>query len=187
MFKKFTSSDIASNALMKSSVQRGIRTTLQSQMPALATNEGALLEQIWPKKEGVTLVKCKEHISILALHGEPLFFQHFDGPYMPSLKLLHKYPDLLPHVQIDRGAIPFLLGGANMMCPGFTSKGGKLPDKDSALPAGTPVAIHCEGKDHAISVGILKMGTEEIKAVNKGTAVDITTYLGDGLWAIEKL
>jgi PUA domain protein len=126
---------------------------------------------------------------------------------MPTLKLLHKcklaciisnatdwlnsinyiVPNLLPHAQIDRGAIPYLLGGANMMCPGFTSKGGGLPDKGSALPAGAPIAIHCEGKEHAIGVGILKMGTEEIKSVNKGIAVDITTYLGDGLWVMEKL
>ncbi|QRW27201.1 sulfide-quinone oxidoreductase [Rhizoctonia solani] len=157
-------------------------------MPALAADEGALLEHIWPKKESVTLVKWSEAISLLyyitATGGLGL---HFDGPYMPSLKLLHKFPNLLPHAQIDRGAIPYLLGGANMMCPGFTSKGGKLPDKDSALPAGAPIAIHCEGKEHAIGVGVLKMGTEEIKSVNKGIAVDIATYLGDGLWAIEKL
>lgn len=155
----------------------------------------------------ITSSISREHVSILALHGEPLFFQHFDGPYLPSLKLLHKcelpcfkpefklllrwghnvVPNLLPHVQIDRGAIPYLLGGANMMCPGFTSKGGKLPEKEAALPAGTPVAIHCEGKEHAIAVGILKLGTEDIKSVNKGTAVEILAYLGDGLWTIEKL
>ena len=32
----------------------------------------------------------RDHISILALHGEPLFFQHFDGPYYPTLKILHR-------------------------------------------------------------------------------------------------
>lgn len=32
----------------------------------------------------------REHISILALQGEPLFFQHFDGPYYPTLKILHR-------------------------------------------------------------------------------------------------
>ena len=74
-----------------------------------------------------------------------------------------------------------------MMCPGFTSKGGKLPEKEAALPEGTPVAIHCEGKEHAVAVGILKLSTEEIKSVNKGTAVEITAYIGDGLWAVEKL
>lgn len=32
-----------------------------------------------------------EHIEILAnAAGEPLMFRHRDGPYMPTLKLLHK-------------------------------------------------------------------------------------------------
>lgn len=32
----------------------------------------------------------REHVSILVLRGEPLFFQHFDGPYYPTLKILHR-------------------------------------------------------------------------------------------------
>lgn len=32
----------------------------------------------------------REHVSILALKGEALFFQHFDGPYYPTLQLLHR-------------------------------------------------------------------------------------------------
>lgn len=32
----------------------------------------------------------KEHISIYTVNGEPLFFQHFDGPFYPTLRLLHK-------------------------------------------------------------------------------------------------
>lgn len=124
---------------------------------------------------------------------------------MPSLRLLHKCeakrtrmhskpyatfnldPDLLPHVQVDRGAIRFLLGGAHMMCPGFTSAGGRLPPKESAVPAGKPVAIHCEGKEHAAAVGITKMSTEEIKSVNKDAGVELATYLGDDLWMNPKL
>jgi PUA domain protein len=74
-----------------------------------------------------------------------------------------------------------------MMCPGFTSKGGSLPEKDAALPAGVAVGIYCEGKEHAIGVGILKLDTEEIKKVNKGTAVEVAAYIGDGLWAVDKL
>jgi PUA domain protein len=31
----------------------------------------------------------KEHMSIYTVHGEPLFFQHFDGPFYPTLRLLH--------------------------------------------------------------------------------------------------
>ena len=37
-----------------------------------------------------SLVRSRDAISVLALHGEPLFFQHFDGPYYPTLRILHK-------------------------------------------------------------------------------------------------
>jgi predicted RNA-binding protein (TIGR00451 family) len=40
----------------------------------------------------------------------------------------HVDPYLLPQVQVDSGAIRFILGGADVMCPGLTSVGGRLPD-----------------------------------------------------------
>jgi len=131
MFRKFSKAeDVAASTKIKSSVQRTIRSKLLEQMPLLS-DPGAesadenqepqsVLETIWPKKEDLTLVRCREHVSILALSGEPLFFQHFDGPYYPTLHLLHRYPNLLPHAQVDKGAIKFVLAGANIMCPGLT-------------------------------------------------------------------
>jgi len=180
MFKKFSpSTDIAGHTPVKSSVQRAIRATVLSQWKI----EPETLEAVWPKKEGLVHVKCREHVSIYTVHGEPLIFQHFDGPYYPTLRLLHKYPYILPMVKIDRGAIRFLLAGAPMMCPGLTSAGGYLPPADTALPAETPVAIHAEGKAHAVGVGLTKLGTEEMRRVNKGVAVETMTYLGDDLWS----
>lgn len=96
-------------------------------------------------------------------------------------------PFLLPKVGIDRGAIRFLLAGAPMMCPGLTSKGGYLPPADAAVPVGKAVAIFAEGKEHAAGIGITKMDTEEIKKVNKDVGVDSMHYLGDDLWAIQKI
>ncbi|KAI0646865.1 hypothetical protein C8Q79DRAFT_1009028 [Trametes meyenii] len=184
MFKKFQpSADVSGQVAVKSSVQRAIRSSILAQWKIAPET----LEQIWPKKESLTLVKCREHISIYTLHSEPLFFQHFDGPFFPTLRLLHKYPFVLPQVRVDRGAIRFLLAGAHMMCPGFTSAGGQLPPADAALPANTPVAIHAEGKDHAAGIGLTKLGTEEIKKVNKGVGVETVTYLGDDLWRIQQL
>lgn len=74
-----------------------------------------------------------------------------------------------------------------MMCPGLTSAGGYLPPKENVLAAGTPVAIHAEGKDHAVGVGITKLDTEEMRKVNKGVGVETITYLGDDLWAQQTL
>lgn len=96
-------------------------------------------------------------------------------------------PFLLPAVRVDRGAIRFLLSGAHMMCPGFTSAGGQLPLPEKALPKDTPVAIYAEGKEHAVGVGLTKLSTEDIKKINKGVGVEISCYLGDDLWNITKL
>lgn len=96
-------------------------------------------------------------------------------------------PSILPAVRVDRGAIKFLLAGANMMCPGFTSAGGRLPPTDDAIPADVAVAVFTEGKEHAAAVGITLMGTEEIKKVNKGPGVEVATYLGDDLWSSQRI
>ncbi|KAF7304669.1 Translation machinery-associated protein 20 [Mycena kentingensis (nom. inval.)] len=184
MFKKFSpSTDIAGQTPVKTSVQRSIRANVLAQWNI----EPETLEAIWPKKEGLVHVKCREHVSVYTLNGEPVIFQHFDGPFYPTLRLLHKYPFVLPKVKVDRGAIRFLLAGAHMMCPGLTSAGGYLPPAEQALSEGTPVAIHAEGKEHAVGVGITKLGTEEMKKVNKGVAVETVTYLGDDLWSIREI
>lgn len=96
-------------------------------------------------------------------------------------------PKVVPALRVDRGAIRFLLSGANMMCPGFTSKGGWLPDTEHALNVGAVVAIETEGKEHAAALGILKMSSEDIKSINKGVAVEIMCYLGDDLWSVDKI
>ena len=37
-------------------------------------------------------------------------------------------PFILPHMQVDKGAIKFILSGANVMCPGLTSPGARMTD-----------------------------------------------------------
>ncbi|ORZ23208.1 PUA-like domain-containing protein [Absidia repens] len=176
MFKKFSfSTDIAGQSQLKSSVQRAIRTKLQEQYPMLE----AVLEEMIPKKTPIILIKGHEHISFLSVNGEILFFQHFDGPYFPTLILLHKYPEILPRIQVDRGAIKFVLSGANIMCPGLTSKGARM---DTDLPEGAVVSIMAEGKENVLAIGLLKMSTEDIRKVNKGIGCDNIHYLTDTLW-----
>ena len=45
-----------------------------------------------------------------------------------TLKLLHQYPNLLVRQQVDKGAVKFILSGANIMCPGLTSPGANMVD-----------------------------------------------------------
>ena len=82
------------------------------------------------------------------------------------------------------------------MVPGLTSKGGRLPgggskDNDAGdgygseeLLAGEVVVVEAEGKKTACMVGQLKTGTEEMRKVKKGVAIEGGHFLGDGLWKL---
>ncbi|KAF1841141.1 uncharacterized protein K460DRAFT_380860 [Cucurbitaria berberidis CBS 394.84] len=190
MFKK----DITSGAKskVKSSAQRAIRSKVLESYPKLEP----YIEDILPKKEQLDLVKLPDRVSLYTLHGTPLFFQHMDDAILPHLTLVHKYPHAFNRLRIDRGAIRFVLSGATLMAPGLTSPGGRIPDAslsaedkevygEQDLEPGSAVVIEAEGKDTACMVGVLKMGTKEMKEVKKGQACEAGHYLGDGLWALK--
>ena len=59
---------------------------------------------------------------------------------------------------MDKGAIKFVLSGANVMAPGLTSPGGKLTPCDK----NTVVAVMAEGKEHALAIGITKLSSDEM-------------------------
>jgi len=45
-------------------------------------------------------------------------------------------PHIMPRLRVDKGAIKFVFGGANIMCPGLTSSGATIHDE---VDADTPV------------------------------------------------
>ncbi|EEY66908.1 uncharacterized protein PITG_17779 [Phytophthora infestans T30-4] len=176
MFKRFSVDEhVSTSSKVKSSQQRSIRSKVLEQYPDLES----YAEMFMPKKAPMVVAKCHNHIQIVLHEGEPLFFNQRDGPFMPTLKLLHKMPHVMKQVRADKGAIPFVLSGANVMCPGLTSAGGDMPEP---LEAGTPVAIMAEGKEHAMAIGILSMSTDDIRNKSKGVAIEMVHFLGDDLW-----
>lgn len=90
--------------------------------------------------------------------GEQLFYRQRDGQWMPALRLLHKFPFFLPILQVDKGAIRFVLSGANIMCPGLTSPGACMTPVDK----GTVVAIKAEGKQNVLAIGITSLSAEQM-------------------------
>jgi len=178
MFKKFSSDEgVSSSSQLKNSVQRSIQAQIVEQYPNLEE----AIELILPKKDMKT-AKCNsgaEPIQLILVNNEIVFFQQQHGPFFPSLRLLHKYPTMMNRMQVDKGAIRFVLAGANIMCPGFTSAGGSMP---VPIAEEQPVAIYAEGKQHAMALGLTKMSTAQIAEINKGIAVETVHFLMDGLW-----
>mmetsp|Transcript_23820 Transcript_23820/g.28758 ORF Transcript_23820/g.28758 Transcript_23820/m.28758 type:complete len:186 (-) Transcript_23820:567-1124(-) len=183
MFKKFSREEsVSSLNLAKSSVARGVKAKIGEQYPYLEENE--LLDVLMPKKAPMYLAKCQGHMGMVVVDGQPMFFSNRDGTYFPTLRLLHKYPDMMAKLRVDRGAIKFVLSGANIMCPGLTSPGATIHDH---VDNEAPVAIFAEGKEHALAVGLTTMSTKDILAINKGVGVETMHYLNDGLWKITNI
>jgi len=176
MFKKFDEKESISGVTqLKSSVQKGIRNKILETYPDIAE----YIENFLPKKDQFKVVKCHDHIELLVNSaGTLLFFRHHNEQWCPTLRLLHQYPFLLPQERVDKGAIRFVLSGANIMCPGLTHKNARM----TAADKGTVVAIMAEGKTHALAVGCTAMSTGDIASINKGVGVENYHYLNDGLW-----
>lgn len=61
----------------------------------------SVIDDILPKKENFKLIKCRDHVELIAAaDGTVQFVKHRDYPYIPTLRLLHKYPYILPPQQV---------------------------------------------------------------------------------------
>ena len=185
MFKKFNpESSVSSKGILKSSKARKLLAAISEQYPKLGDEE--VLEGLFPKKTPLVLATCADKIQLVlrtdkenGIENEPLFFQQRGTPWIPTLRFLHRYPGIMKKVTVDKGAIRFVMRGANIMCVGITSPGGDLPDD---LEKGDPVSIHAEGKHLPFAVGVMLLSSEEVRTATEGHAVGSIHVLEDGLW-----
>ncbi|KAL7572034.1 hypothetical protein ACA910_001687 [Epithemia clementina (nom. ined.)] len=206
MFKKFDRKDVSTSTQVKTSVQRALKSQLLEKHPNVTEDQ---LDVLMPKKSPLVQYKLGSYTMIYCRRFEadgaeddddriattpkdvPILYQDRDGPILPTLKLVHRHPTLdFARVTVDKGAIPFLLGGANVMCPGLTNPGGEMPPDDADKPGlakGDGVVIFAEGKEYAIGVGIMTMSSAEIRSKNKGIGIELLHYLGDGLYQIDEI
>lgn len=176
MFKKII--DVGNQVQLTKSDLKDMKKGLTKSFPSLEP----YMDDIVPKKADLygMRLKSNDKAELYIYEGNIICFKK-GKEFIPTLWLLHQYPFILPKYQVDKGAIRFVLSGANIMCPGLTSPGGKMDDVD----VGSLVAIHAEGKTHAIAIGITTMSTQEIKTINKDIGVNNVHYVGDDLWKLE--
>lgn len=176
MFKKFSPKDnLLAPTILKSSAARAVKRNLVELYPPLAE----YIDIIFPKDEQVLESRTREKSSFLLVKNEVVFFKSRDGQYTPTLRVLHRFPNMMKTITVDEGAIKFILNGANVMCPGIVRTDGKL---DDSMPAGTPVAIYALGKKHACGIGVLTIPSSEIITSTTGFAVEVIHILGDDFW-----
>jgi PUA domain protein len=109
--------------------------------------------------------------NIIYKNGEKYLIK-INNLYIPHLNILNNIENYFPSVYIDKGAIPFILKGADLMRPGIT-KIDKNINKESI------VIIKDENHNKNLAVGISLYSTEELKKQEKGKSIKIIHYFGD--------
>lgn len=120
------------------------------------------------KKDSVQLLDEK----IILINKIPSFF-YYENKLVPTLKLLLK-KDLLKDIYVDRGAIKFIIRGADVMRPGITNFNPNIQKDDF-------VVIKDSHYKKPLAIGISLYSSEGLKALTVGKAIRTIHHLGDEL------
>jgi PUA-domain protein len=112
----------------------------------------------------------------LIINNEVMFLL-IDNQWIPSLKLLLQNPKLLPQVVVDKGAIRFVVNGADIMRPGIVSV--------EQFSANSIVVIVDETVFKPIAVGKCSLSSDDLLAQTGGKHIKNLHYIGDDYWKNE--
>ncbi len=97
---------------------------------------------------------------------------------MPFLTLygLNKYKPKKRFATVDKGAVKFVIGGANVMAPGII-------EADEQIKIGDVVWVRNE-EGTAMALGYALMDGMEMVRASKGIAIESIHHIGDDLWKL---
>ena len=126
--------------------------------------------------------------SLLLVDRQPLAFEvvHEDGPEgvetqrvaFPTLRGLLAWQPQRRWCDVDHGAIPFLLNGADCMAAGIHAA-------CECIAEGDMIWIRDQVHGKPLAVGWARMSAEEMVTASGGKAVGTIHWIGDELWELE--
>lgn len=117
----------------------------------------------------------KERIIILyhTTDNTPLLFEE-EGVILPTLYSIRKFPNLLPKITVDAGAVKFMINGADLFRPGIVEHDPFLKDQFVTV-------INLQKA--AMSIGKALMNSNDLPDKKEKGKVTITYhYLNDDIW-----
>jgi len=87
--------------------------------------------------------------------------------------------DALPRIIVDMGAVPHVVGGADIMAPGIRRVTGEFAEKQL-------LAVVDEKHGKYLAVGKALTGSGPLAAAKKGKVVENIHYVGDLIWEVIK-
>ena len=98
----------------------------------------------------------------------------YEENILPTLKLVLKNNIGFSSIYVDKGAIPFVIKGADIMRPGI-----KLTDE---FNENSFILIRDETAKKPIAIGFSKLSSTDLMKETKGRLIKNIHYFGDELW-----
>jgi PUA domain protein len=89
-----------------------------------------------------------------------------------------EHPDSAKWVNVDHGAIPFLMNGADCMVAG-------IQDADPSIVVGDLVWIRDMIHKRPLAIGWSTMDSAELISSSKGKGINTLHWVGDELWGMD--
>ena len=96
----------------------------------------------------------------------------------PTLRGLLTWKPTLRWCEVDRGAIPFLMNGADCMAAGIHAS-------STEIKTGDLIWIRDQEHGKPLAIGWATMDSSEMNAASKGKAVKMVHHISDELWELE--
>jgi len=128
--------------------------------------------RLGPVKQAKIMILEKSY-QVLIVNSLPLIVFKSDRslffPYIESCDFFQG-----PDVTIDRGALPYILRGADVMAPGIISYSNFMVDE--------VVFVKCEGIPRVVAVTKALVSSEQLSNMRKGKVLKNLHYVGDKIW-----
>ncbi|MHA1948203.1 MAG: PUA domain-containing protein [Candidatus Hodarchaeales archaeon] len=113
---------------------------------------------------------------IFDINQQISFFSYKDL-FLPSLMFIRKYPELdIPTVQVDAGAVKFVINGADIFTQGIVSCSQDFDENT--------IIVILNPQNAALSLGSSLMKSSDL-LTKKGRGIVNLHYLGDKIWEME--
>lgn len=131
-----------------------------------------------PRKFEVEVFQTDD-FEIYLVEGKPKLLVHRrEGMVAPTLKD-EEAAKLLPRIIVDRGAIPHVCNGADVMKPGIIRVEG-------TFEVGSLIVVVDEEHGKPLAFGLSLHSSRDILSSKKGKMVKTIHYVGDKIWNIYK-
>ena len=118
-----------------------------------------------------------KNVEVIFVDGQPVASKR-EGQLVPVLTNILAL-EKLPRITVDMGAVPHVVGGADIMAPGIRRVEGSFGEKEL-------VVIVDEKHGKFLAVGRALLASGDLTATKKGKVVANVHYVGDPVWEVIK-